>query len=198
MQSFSSRIWTRVTVSISYDDNDYTTKVLGYWAGGNIRGRLILNFEAVYAHFAAISFGKTWIHVFFFTKHSPYRRGLKYDDYIPFRQWSGRPGFNPRSRHTRRLLKWYLIPPCLTLSNVRYISRVKWSNPEKGVVPSPTHRCISYWKESFLVALNYGRQLYLLYLYPLQRVNIFKSGVSRVWEYTAFGGEAAILELWGV
>ena len=25
MQSFSSKIWTRVTVSISYDDNDYTT-----------------------------------------------------------------------------------------------------------------------------------------------------------------------------
>ena len=25
MQSVSSRIWTRVTVSISYDDNDYTT-----------------------------------------------------------------------------------------------------------------------------------------------------------------------------
>ena len=25
MQSVSSRIWTRVAVSISYDDNDYTT-----------------------------------------------------------------------------------------------------------------------------------------------------------------------------
>ena len=25
MQSVSSRIWTRVTVSISYDDNDYIT-----------------------------------------------------------------------------------------------------------------------------------------------------------------------------
>ena len=22
--------------------------------------------------------------------------------------------------------KWYLIPPCLTLSNIRYVSRVKW------------------------------------------------------------------------
>ena len=28
MQSVSSRIWTRVAVSISYDDNDYTT---GTW-----------------------------------------------------------------------------------------------------------------------------------------------------------------------
>ena len=29
----------------------------------------------------------------------------------------------------QRLLKWYLIPPCLTLSNIRHISKVKWSNP---------------------------------------------------------------------
>ena len=28
MQSVSSRIWTRVAVSISYDDNDYTTDTL--------------------------------------------------------------------------------------------------------------------------------------------------------------------------
>ena len=27
MQSVSSRIWTRVTVSTSYDDNDYTTSL---------------------------------------------------------------------------------------------------------------------------------------------------------------------------
>ena len=34
--------------------------------------------------------------------------------------------------------KRYLIPPCLTLSIIKYISRVKWSNPGKGVAPSPT------------------------------------------------------------
>ena len=39
-----------------------------------------------------------------------------------------------------------LIPPCLTLSIIRYGSRVKWSNPGKGVVPSPTTWCRSYWK----------------------------------------------------
>ena len=37
-----------------------------------------------------------------------------------------------------KTLKWYLIPPCLALSNIRYVSRVKWSNPGKGVAPSPT------------------------------------------------------------
>ena len=60
----------------------------------------------------------------------------------------------------QRLLKWYLILPYLTLSNIRYVSRVKSSNPRKGVVPSPTPWRISYWKGSLLVALNYGRQLY--------------------------------------
>ena len=34
--------------------------------------------------------------------------------------------------------QWYLMPPCLTLSIIRYGSRVKWSNPGKGVAPSPT------------------------------------------------------------
>ena len=48
-------------------------------------------------------------------------------------QWFGRPGFNPRSRHTKDFKKWYLIPPCLTLSNVRYVSRVK----RKEVAPIP-------------------------------------------------------------
>ena len=61
----------------------------------------------------------------------------------------------------QRLLKWYLIPPSFTLSSKRYVSRVKWSHPGKGVVPSPTPRCSSYWKGSLLVTLNYGRQLIL-------------------------------------
>ena len=38
------------------------------------------------------------------------------------------------------------MPPCLTLSIIRYESRVKWSNPGKWVAPSPTLQCISYWK----------------------------------------------------
>ena len=41
----------------------------------------------------------------------------------------------------QRLKKWYLMPPCLTLSIIRYGSRVKWSNPGNGVAPSPTHWC---------------------------------------------------------
>ena len=41
----------------------------------------------------------------------------------------------------QRLKKWYLMPPCLTLSIIRYGSRVKWSNPGKGVAPFPTPWC---------------------------------------------------------
>ena len=63
----------------------------------------------------------------------------------------------------QRLKKWYLIPPCLTLSIIRYVLRVKWSNPGEGVAPYPTLWCRSYWKGSHRVSLDYGHQLYLLY-----------------------------------
>ena len=63
-------------------------------------------------------------------------------------------------RGIRMTQKWYLMPPCLTLSIIRYGSRVKWSNPEKRVAPSPTPWCNSYWKGSFRLILDYGRQLY--------------------------------------
>ena len=49
--------------------------------------------------------------------------------------------------------------PCLTISNIKYVSRVKWSNQRKGVAPSPTPWCSSYWKGSLLIALDYGCQL---------------------------------------
>ena len=62
---------------------------------------------------------------------------------------------SPIARETRvqppvesyqRLKKWYLICPCLTLNIIRYISRVKWSNPRKEVAPFPTPLCSRYWK----------------------------------------------------
>ena len=66
--------------------------------------------------------------------------------------------FQSQVESYQRLKKWYLMPPCLTLSIIRYGSRVKWSNPEKGVAPSPTPWCSSY-----RVTLDYGRQLYFRY-----------------------------------
>ena len=52
------------------------------------------------------------------------------------------------------------------LNTRQYVSRVRWRNPWKGVVPSLTPRCSSYWKGSLLVALDYGRQVYFFtYIY---------------------------------
>ena len=48
------------------------------------------------------------------------------------------------------------------LNTRQYKVHIKWSNPGKGVAPSSTSQYSSYWKGSLLVALDYGRQLYLL------------------------------------
>ena len=76
----------------------------------------------------------------------------------------------------QRLKKWYLMLPCLTLSILRYRSRVKLSNPGKGVAPSPTPRCISYRKGNLRVTLDYGRQLYLLTTSLYSKFSLSKTG----------------------
>ena len=54
----------------------------------------------------------------------------------------------------QRLKKWYLLPLCFALSIMRYVSRVKLSNPGKGVALSPTPRYSSYRKETLRVTLD--------------------------------------------
>ena len=83
--------------------------------------------------------------------------------------------FSPMTQETRVqsqvesyqiLTKWYFIPPCLTLSIIRYLSRVMWGYSEKRVVPSRISRCSSNWKRSHRIVLDYGYQLYLyIYIY---------------------------------
>ena len=81
----------------------------------------------------------------------------------------------------RRLKKWYLILPCLTLSIIRYVSRVKWSNPRRGVAPSLTSRCSSYWKGSLRVALDYSRKKYIyVYIYAYRVRKKIYAGFSLV------------------
>ena len=46
------------------------------------------------------------------------------------------------------------------LNSQHYKGRVKWSNPENGVAPSPTPMCDSYWKGNLRVTFDKGRQLY--------------------------------------
>ena len=50
------------------------------------------------------------------------------------------------------------------LNTQHYKVWIKWSNPEKGVAPSPTPWCSSYRKGNLWVTLDYGRELYLLFL----------------------------------
>ena len=85
-------------------------------------------------------------------------------------QWPGRPGFNPRSSHTKDSKKWYLMPPGVTLSIIRYRSRVNWSNLGNGVAPSPTPWCSSYRKGSLLVTLDCGSPTLLTFIW-LQLTN---------------------------
>ena len=48
------------------------------------------------------------------------------------------------------------------LSTQWYKVRINLSNPGKGVAPSHTPQCSSYWKGSLLVAFDFDQQLYLL------------------------------------
>ena len=61
----------------------------------------------------------------------------------------------------QRLKKWYLMPPCLTFSIIRYRSRVSGAIRGKEVEPSPTSQCNSYWKASLQVTLVNSRPTYL-------------------------------------
>ena len=61
-----------------------------------------------------------------------------------FANGPGNQGSLPGRVIPKTLKELYLIPPCLTLSIIRYVSRVKWDNPGKRVVPFPTLCCSSY------------------------------------------------------
>ena len=62
------------------------------------------------------------------------------------RQGPTRLGLNPRKCHTKDSKNG----TCLTLNIIKYISKVKWSNPGKEVVPSTASRCSSYRKGNLL------------------------------------------------
>ena len=55
--------------------------------------------------------------------------------------------------------KWYLMSPCWKHRIIRYESRVKWSNPGKGVILFRISQCSNYWKGSLWITLDYGHQL---------------------------------------
>ena len=84
-----------------------------------------------------------------------------------YRVFANGPGDQVQSQvgSNQRLKKWYAVPTCSTLIILRFGSRVKWSNPENGVAPSPTPRCCSYQKGCLRVTVDYSRQLYYIHIY---------------------------------
>ena len=60
--------------------------------------------------------------------------------------------------------KWYFRLPFLTLNIIRQGSRVRWSNPGKGVAPSPTPWYSSYQKGSLLVTFDKGPNFTFYYI----------------------------------
>ena len=59
------------------------------------------------------------------------------------------------------------MPPCLTLSIIRYGSRVKWNNPGKGVAASLHLGVVAIEEGAFGLPLTKGRQLIYLYTYGI-------------------------------
>ena len=61
-----------------------------------------------------------------------------------------------------------------SLLNTQYykiLIKDKWSNPRKRVLPSPTSRSRSYWRESLQVTLDYSRPTYnYIYIYILGKI----------------------------
>ena len=86
------------------------------------------------------------------------------------------------SRVILKTLKMVLDTFLFNTQQYKVHTRVKWSNPEKGVVHSATSQCRSHWKRSLLVALDNGRQLYIyIYIYIYinhAENNLFKSSTN--------------------
>ena len=81
-------------------------------------------------------------------------------------------GIQSQLESYQRPPKWYLMPPCLTYSIIRYGLRVSGAIQGKGVASSATPRCSNYWKGSLRVALNDGRLTYLSICIRHRSVNI--------------------------
>ena len=61
-----------------------------------------------------------------------------------------------------KTLKMVLDTSLLNTQQYKVRIKGKGAIQGKGVAPSPTSQCSSYWKGSLWVALDYGHQLYFL------------------------------------
>ena len=79
--------------------------------------------------------------------------------------------------------KMVLDAPLLNTQHYKVRIKGKVGNPGKGVAPSPTPWCSSYWKGSLRVTLNDGRQLYFTHLLWNKRktVNIYVDVLGNIY-----------------
>ena len=97
----------------------------------------------------------------------------------------------------QRLKKWYLIPTCLTLSNIRSVSRVKWSSPGKGVAPSLHFGVVAiekgaFWSPSTMVAhFTYLQSL----LTKLSLCLFFPEKMIELWKKDGYQTDISHLDL---
>ena len=104
----------------------------------------------------------TYIHIYIYIYIYIYINVSSWAKWAQCLPMSQETGVQSQVESYQRLKKWYVIPPCITLSTIRYVSRKTWSNPGKGAVPSPIPQCSYYWKGYLWVTLDYGQQLYFL------------------------------------
>ena len=65
-----------------------------------------------------------------------------------------------------------VIPPCFTLSSIRYVPRVKWSNPGKEVAPSPV---VAIEKGAFGSPSTKVANFSLLFIYTIKKEYTYMS-----------------------
>ena len=67
------------------------------------------------------------------------------------------------------LKKYYLTPPCIRLTIVKYVSSAKWRNSGKGIAVYSSPRRSRYWKGSLRVTFkwvtNFTTFIYITFLY---------------------------------
>ncbi len=90
-----------------------------------------------------------------------------------FRQWSRRSGFNPRSRHTKDLKKWYLIPTCLTLSIIRIKGKVEQSSERISDLPYTLVQQLSKKEPLGHPRVRLPKTTFKLHTYPKLNRTIF-------------------------
>ena len=113
--------------------------------------------------------------------HSHDSQGHFVTEYCYLRQWSVRPGLNPRSSHTKDS-KMVLNAVLLNTEYYKVSIKGKVEQSREEVAPSPTPWCSSSWKGSLRLTLDFTYFYYLLWWHLLVK-SIFLENIHFWIEY---------------